>query len=168
MCRWSYQPETAVHTGSIPVVAFIASRLESSRSGMLVPAAIRSAGTWMPTGPPLSLDAHCLVARGAGAQRRIRGNLSATRKREGVLPRRGLRPERRELCCGVWIGCAARNSPYFCTCAPARRVWSGRLSYRIPDLASECGLTFGHHEPRAISGVVRGRLRSRKAAQAKD
>ena len=38
---------------------------------------------------------------------------------------------------------------YHCTCALARRAWPGRLSYRLPDLASECGIVFQHHEPGA-------------------
>jgi DNA polymerase-3 subunit epsilon len=38
---------------------------------------------------------------------------------------------------------------YYCTCALARHAWPGRLSYRLPDLASECGLAFQHHEPGA-------------------
>jgi len=36
---------------------------------------------------------------------------------------------------------------YYCTRNLARRAWPGKLSYRLPDLAYECGLTFDHHEP---------------------
>src|ERR1700722_9654707 len=43
---------------------------------------------------------------------------------------------------------------YYCTCALARRAWPGRLSYRLPDLASECGLTFEHHEPGADAATA--------------
>jgi len=43
---------------------------------------------------------------------------------------------------------------YYCTCALARRAWPGRLSYRLPDLASECGLTFQHHEPGADAATA--------------
>ncbi len=35
---------------------------------------------------------------------------------------------------------------YYCTCALARREWPGRLSYRLPDLAEECGVALEHHE----------------------
>jgi DNA polymerase III subunit epsilon len=43
---------------------------------------------------------------------------------------------------------------YYCTCALARRAWPGRLSYRLPDLASECGLTFAHHDPGADAATA--------------
>ncbi|TMK99486.1 MAG: hypothetical protein E6G34_02790 [Actinobacteria bacterium] len=43
---------------------------------------------------------------------------------------------------------------YYCTCALARRAWPGRLSYRLPDLASECGLEFEHHEPGADAATA--------------
>jgi DNA polymerase III subunit epsilon len=43
---------------------------------------------------------------------------------------------------------------YYCTCALARRAWPGRLSYRLPDLANECGLTFQHHEPGADAATA--------------
>jgi DNA polymerase III subunit epsilon len=43
---------------------------------------------------------------------------------------------------------------YFCTCALARRAWPGRLSYRLPDLATECGLTFAHHDPGADAATA--------------
>jgi DNA polymerase-3 subunit epsilon len=43
---------------------------------------------------------------------------------------------------------------YYCTCALARRAWPGRLSYRLPDLASECGLVFEHHEPGADAATA--------------
>src|ERR1700722_12772876 len=43
---------------------------------------------------------------------------------------------------------------YYCTCALARRGWPGRLSYRLPDLANECGLTFEHHEPGADAATA--------------
>lgn len=36
---------------------------------------------------------------------------------------------------------------YYCTRNLARRAWPGKLSYRLPDLAYECGLRFEHHEP---------------------
>ena len=48
------------------------------------------------------------------------------------------------------LAAAGRDWPdltYYCTCALGRRAWPGRLSYRLPDLASECGLAFEHHEP---------------------
>ncbi len=41
------------------------------------------------------------------------------------------------------------NLTYFCTCTLAKRGWPGMLSYRLVDLADECGLTFQHHEPGA-------------------
>jgi DNA polymerase III subunit epsilon len=43
---------------------------------------------------------------------------------------------------------------YYCTCALSRRAWPGRLSYRLPDLASECDLTFEHHEPGADAATA--------------
>jgi DNA polymerase-3 subunit epsilon len=43
---------------------------------------------------------------------------------------------------------------YYCTCALARRAWPGRLSYRLPDLAAECGVTFQHHEPGADAATA--------------
>ena len=43
---------------------------------------------------------------------------------------------------------------YYCTCALARRAWPGRLSYRLPDLASECGIVFQHHEPGADASTA--------------
>ena len=43
---------------------------------------------------------------------------------------------------------------YYCTCALARHAWPGRLSYRLPDLASECGLVFQHHEPGADAATA--------------
>jgi DNA polymerase III subunit epsilon len=43
---------------------------------------------------------------------------------------------------------------YFCTCALARHAWPGRLSYRLPDLASECGIVFEHHEPGADASTA--------------
>ena len=52
---------------------------------------------------------------------------------------------------------ADKNWPeltYYCTCALARRAWPGRLSYRLVDLAAECGLTFQHHEPGADASMA--------------
>jgi DNA polymerase III subunit epsilon len=43
---------------------------------------------------------------------------------------------------------------YYCSCALARHAWRGRLSYRLPDLASECGLVFEHHEPGADAATA--------------
>jgi len=43
---------------------------------------------------------------------------------------------------------------YFCTWSLARRAWPGRLSYRLVDLADECGLTFEHHEPGADASTA--------------
>jgi DNA polymerase-3 subunit epsilon len=46
------------------------------------------------------------------------------------------------------------NLAYYCTCALARHAWPGRLSYRLPDLASECGIVFQHHEPGADAATA--------------
>jgi DNA polymerase-3 subunit epsilon len=55
------------------------------------------------------------------------------------------------------LAAAGRDWPdltYYCTCALGRRAWPGRLSYRLPDLASECGLAFEHHEPGADAATA--------------
>lgn len=41
------------------------------------------------------------------------------------------------------------NLTYFCTCTLVKQGWPGMLSYRLVDLAGDCGLTFQHHEPGA-------------------
>lgn len=46
------------------------------------------------------------------------------------------------------------NLTYFCTCTLAKRGWPGMLSYRLVDLADECGLTFRHHEPGADAATA--------------
>jgi DNA polymerase-3 subunit epsilon len=46
------------------------------------------------------------------------------------------------------------NLTYFCTCTLAKRGWPGMLSYRLVDLADECGLTFQHHEPGADAATA--------------
>jgi DNA polymerase-3 subunit epsilon len=46
------------------------------------------------------------------------------------------------------------NLTYFCTCTLAKRGWPGILSYRLIDLADECGLTFQHHEPGADATIA--------------
>lgn len=46
------------------------------------------------------------------------------------------------------------NVTYFCTCTLAKRGWPGMLSYRLVDLADECGLMFQHHEPGADAATA--------------
>jgi len=46
------------------------------------------------------------------------------------------------------------NLTYFCTCALAKHVWPGKVSYRLVDLADECGLAFQHHEPGADAATA--------------
>jgi DNA polymerase III subunit epsilon len=46
------------------------------------------------------------------------------------------------------------NLTYFCTCALAKHVWPRKVSYRLVDLADECGLAFQHHEPGADAATA--------------
>jgi DNA polymerase III subunit epsilon len=46
------------------------------------------------------------------------------------------------------------NLTYFCTCTLAKRAWPGMLSYRLVDLADECGLAFQHHDPGADAATA--------------
>lgn len=43
---------------------------------------------------------------------------------------------------------------YFCTCTLARCAWPGKISYRLIDLADECGIDFEHHDPGADAGAA--------------
>jgi DNA polymerase III subunit epsilon len=44
------------------------------------------------------------------------------------------------------IGSAPPDLTYFCTVRLARHTWPGWLSYRLPDVANACGLSFPHHQ----------------------
>lgn|GEM_PF-2996682 len=54
----------------------------------------------------------------------------------------------------TFYGNAWPDLTYFCTWSLARRAWPGRLSYRLVDLADECGLAFDHHEPGADASTA--------------
>lgn len=44
------------------------------------------------------------------------------------------------------MGSPPPDLTYFCTVRLSRRTWPGWLSYRLPDVASACGLSFPHHQ----------------------
>lgn len=46
-------------------------------------------------------------------------------------------------------GSAWPKLSYYCTLALSRRAWPGMSSYRLPDIATACGLTLAHHDPRS-------------------
>jgi DNA polymerase-3 subunit epsilon len=43
---------------------------------------------------------------------------------------------------------------YYCTCTLARCAWPGKFSYRLIDLADECGIDFEHHDPGSDAGAA--------------
>jgi len=51
-------------------------------------------------------------------------------------------------------GGEASELMFVCTLTLARALWPGRLSYRLPDLADECGLTFEHHQAGADAAIA--------------
>ncbi len=55
------------------------------------------------------------------------------------------------------LAASGRSTPdllFVCTLMLSRVVWPGRLSYRLPDLADECGLVFQHHEAADDSAIA--------------
>jgi DNA polymerase-3 subunit epsilon len=51
---------------------------------------------------------------------------------------------------------ACPDLTYYCTWALSRRAWPGLLSYRLVDLANECGIVFTHHDPAEDAAAAAG------------